>query len=124
MRIPHKVEIKPGIVYYVTYVDRFDDPYQSGYCIGSDFKNGYRTIQIKKGLTPTFRAKTFLHELLHAIDFEWNVKIPHKLIEALEKPLFILFTRNPSAFTAAFSLAAKKRKAKKKKKGVTPSSKH
>ena len=117
MRIPHKVEIKPGISYYVTYVDKFDDPLQMGYCLGADSEMGCRTIQIKKGLTPSMKARTFLHELLHAIDFEWGIKIPHKIIEALEKPLLVLFTRNPSAFTAAFAGAAKKRKAKKKKRG-------
>ena len=115
MRIPHKVEIKPGIAYYVTYVDRFDDPDQYGYCLGSDSDVGCRTIQIKKGLTPTMRARTFLHELLHAIDFEWGIKIPHRVIEALEKPLLILFTRNPTGFVSAFTAAAKKRKRKKRK---------
>jgi hypothetical protein len=113
MRIPHKVEIKPGIAYYVTYVDKFDDPNQFGYCLGEDSDIGCRTIQLKKGMSAAKTAKTFIHEVFHAIDFEWGIKIPHKLIDALEVPLYHLFTKNPSAFVASFAGAAKRKKKKR-----------
>lgn len=114
MKIPHKIEIKPGIVYYVNYVKRFDDPNQTGYCLGHDSEVGCRTIWLKIGLPKKIMIKTFIHEVLHAIDFEWGIKIPHKLIDALEGPLFYLFSKNPAFFVSAFAGAKKSNKRKKK----------
>lgn len=30
---------------------------------------------------------TLLHEIMHAIDFEYGIKIPHRVIEELDAPL-------------------------------------
>lgn len=37
---------------------------------------------------------TFIHELLHAIEYEHKVKIPHKLVYAMEGPLAQALTKN------------------------------
>lgn len=52
-----------------------------GLCDPSD-----QTIYIKMGQTPEERLKTFLHELLHAIENEYGIEIPHSLVHKLEDP--------------------------------------
>jgi hypothetical protein len=124
MNIPHKVQIKPGVFYMVAYVDKFDDPKQRGRCASKHEKFGSRTIFIQKGLGPRLEQETFVHELLHAIEFEYNVTIPHRLIYALEYPLRRLFSLNPTMLIPSIveAAAAKKRRrprAKKKTKKKT-----
>ncbi len=46
-----------------------------------------QTIIIKQGLSKADRDITFFHELLHAIEFEYDIEIAHKLIYRLEGPL-------------------------------------
>lgn len=51
-----------------------------------------KTIWIALGQSPEERAQTVAHELAHAIDFEYGLKLPHRLIYKLEAPLVDLFT--------------------------------
>lgn len=51
-------------------------------------------IYIRKGLKPLYRLEVVLHEILHAIDFEYGITLDHKLIEKLEKPLQRLLMDN------------------------------
>lgn len=46
-----------------------------------------RTIELCGKLGPRKLLQTFLHEYLHAIEFEYDLKFPHRLIYALEGPL-------------------------------------
>jgi hypothetical protein len=61
-----------------------------------------KTIYIVLGQTPEERFSTFWHEVLHAIEFETDKKIPHKTIYALEGKLssvvaqFMLMAPRPS----------------------------
>ena len=114
MQIPHKVLVKPGISYFVAYVDKFDDKDQLGYCLDKNSDMGSRTILLKLGMSETLTAKIFIHEVFHAIEFEYNIKIPHQLIRDLEEPMFYLFTRNPKAFVSSFSGAKRSNKKRKK----------
>ena len=51
-----------------------------------------KTIWITLGQSPEERAKTVAHELSHALDWEYGLKLPHRLIYRLEAPLVDLFT--------------------------------
>lgn len=53
-----------------------------------------KVILIKVGQKPQARLQTFFHELLHAIEFEYGVKISHKLIYKLEGPLADIVAQN------------------------------
>lgn len=64
-----------------------------GYCNG-DLKE----IIIKKGLSGDERAKTMIHELLHAIEFEYGLAIEHSLIYKLEEPIYNLIKDNIVCF--------------------------
>lgn len=46
-----------------------------------------RLIEIDEKQSQYNILKTFWHEYLHAIEYEYGLKIPHKLIYALEAPL-------------------------------------
>ena len=53
-----------------------------GLCDPSD-----QIIYIRLGQSQGERLKTFLHELLHAIEYEYKITMPHRLIHKLEDPL-------------------------------------
>lgn len=46
-----------------------------------------RTIYVKKGLSKSMLFRTVTHELLHAIEFEMDLNVPHKLIYQFEKAI-------------------------------------
>ena len=46
-----------------------------------------RIMYVKKGLSKAMLYRTVAHELLHAIEFEYEIEIPHKLVYQLEKAI-------------------------------------
>lgn len=58
-----------------------------------------QVIYVKLGQDPEERLKTFLHELLHAIEYEYDISMPHRLIHKLEDPLarFLIDNYLPAA---------------------------
>lgn len=53
--------------------------------------SGSETIYLLIGLSAKERFETFVHETLHAVEFEYKIKIPHRLIYDLEAPLARLY---------------------------------
>lgn len=53
-----------------------------------------KEIFIKIGLNPKERAMTLVHELLHALEFEYDLSIDHALIYRLERPIYNLVYDN------------------------------
>jgi len=53
-----------------------------------------KEIWIKKGLSRQERAMTLIHELLHAIENEYDLHIDHSLVYKLEKPIYDLIVDN------------------------------
>jgi hypothetical protein len=53
-----------------------------------------REILIKSGMSSDETLKTLLHELLHAMEFEYSIKIPHEAIYQYEEALFDFFCAN------------------------------
>lgn len=53
-----------------------------------------RTIIINPKQSKDEMLCTFIHELIHAIDMEYDIKIPHKLIYKMELWMFDLLTAN------------------------------
>lgn len=45
-------------------------------------------------MDPEETTETFIHEVFHAIEFEWKLPIPHKLIYRLEKIVTQIFKWN------------------------------
>lgn len=59
-------------------------------CCKADTKE----IFIKVGLRPKERAHTLIHELLHALEFEYELEVAHDLIYRLEGPIYDLVCDN------------------------------
>lgn len=82
MKIPSQLLVRDQI-YTVKFVDRIRGVKRGrGKC---SFES--QTIWIKRNMTEPEQLVTFCHELLHAIEFEYEIDIPHGLIYALESPL-------------------------------------
>jgi hypothetical protein len=109
MNIPHKIKIKKSVYYLVAYVPKFEDPNQLGECINKHNPNGSRMILLKSGMSKREERHIFVHELLHAIEFEYGISIPHNVIYALQEPLAEVLLMNPSAFVKAVRRTAKKK---------------
>ena len=56
--------------------------------------SGNNTITIKSGLAPRALLATFIHELMHAIEFNTPLKIKHKDVYALEEAIVELLLDN------------------------------
>lgn len=53
-----------------------------------------RIIYLKRGQTSSELMTTFIHEILHAINFEYEIKIKHKLIYNLEGCIYQVIIDN------------------------------
>ncbi len=90
MKLPSKIRIKRNIAYAILRQDIIaDDPDCMGLC---DSKA--RAIIIRSDLSDKQVIETLIHELFHAVAFEFGVKIPHKLIYALEAPVLKILKLN------------------------------
>lgn len=89
MKIPHKIRIKSRISYEIVWVDRFDDEHCLGECRGD-----VKQIAILKNQSDKQTFQTFLHEVLHAIEFEHGISLPHKSIHVLDAAIYKILKLN------------------------------
>lgn len=64
-----------------------------GMCCDDD-----KEICVRLGIGKREQAKTLIHELLHALEFEYQISIPHELIYKLEEPIYRLLCDNWNYF--------------------------
>lgn len=79
MKLPHKVRITQRISYEVCFVERFDDPETRGEC-----RFDTKQVLLIQGMPDSILFETYTHEVIHAIEHEYKIEIPHKSIYALE----------------------------------------
>jgi hypothetical protein len=91
LSVPTKIRIKAKVAYEVVYVDKFDDPNQRGEC---RWDGDIRQIALRSDLSKRILWETLFHEIAHAIEWEYKLPIPHKIIHALEKPLLRILILN------------------------------
>lgn len=90
MKIPSEVRIKRGVYYSIKWQEVIEgDADCLGLCDPAE-----QVITMKLGMSDTEVAKTFIHELLHAIEAEWEQPIPHKIIYTLEEGIFKILKLN------------------------------
>jgi hypothetical protein len=90
MKIPSKVRIKRGVYYKIVWQEIIaDDQSCMGICVKED-----RTITLKLGMSNSDTAKTFIHELIHAIEFTYEEPIPHRVVETLDEAIFKVLKLN------------------------------
>ena len=75
--------------YTIVFVDQIEGKTTLGLC---DFER--KVIFIKNKQKPKDNLKTFIHELLHAIEFEFDLGMEHNLIYKLEDPIFTFLYQN------------------------------
>jgi len=87
--IPDTISINGSLweIFFVRGILGADDI--AGQCDGDE-----QQILIDSGLSKSEKAKTLIHEILHAFEYEYNIKIPHKLIYQLEEPIYRLLMDN------------------------------
>lgn len=94
MRLPGRRQYPKQVaiadeVYAVRFVRSFKEKNTMGECCGAE-----REIRIKLGMTRQETLQTYIHETLHALEFECKVKLPHRLVYKLEVILFDYFMAN------------------------------
>lgn len=78
-----------GDEYKVQFVKRFKESNTMGYTDA-----GLKVIRLSEKLTPEEMFKTFIHEVLHAIEFSHPVEIKHRTIYELSDALYDFFECN------------------------------
>jgi len=91
MRVPHEILIK-GKRIKIVMVDT-DEFYEDDHLGEAHYDE--REVLIKRNLSPKEAIKTILHELLHFIDYYYDLKLKHQNIYDLEEPLYQLMSKNP-----------------------------
>lgn len=88
-KIPSRLKIKNKVAYEIVWVDSFEDKDILGEC-----RFDSKQIAIKKGQSERELIKTFIHEALHAIQFERDIKLTHKSVYQLEDGLYYILFHN------------------------------
>ena len=52
------------------------------------------TIYLRMGHDRAERFKTLVHEILHAIEYEWKLELPHQIIYGMEEPIYRILVDN------------------------------
>lgn len=76
MKIPNSIRITSRVSYQVVWVEGFE---LDGECCSDS-----RQIRIRMGMSEKLTLETLIHEILHALEFEHKIPIPHKVIHQLE----------------------------------------
>lgn len=88
-RYPREIRIGDD-VYKVKFVTRIGPSRKIlGLCDPAN-----HTIRIRTGQSPEETLKTFIHEILHAIEFSREVKLSHELVYQLEQCLYDVLVDN------------------------------
>ena len=74
-----KVRINKRSTYTIVWVDGFADPKDDAWCV---YKKNQ--IIIRKGMPPRQLLFTFIHELLHAVQYEYDVGMTERQVDKLE----------------------------------------
>lgn len=83
--IPNRVRITRDLSYEVLFVDEFADrPKVLGECRPNE-----KQIVLKNGQSDTEMYKSYLHELFHALSFEYEgMNLTEKQVELLEEAFY------------------------------------
>ena len=90
MKIPPKVRIKARVSYPIHYSDLIDDDPD---CNGRAYPDK-RIIVLKNGISESALHEAFIHEVLHAIEYEYTKGVPHWIVEAFGAALLKVLRLN------------------------------
>lgn len=91
-RIPHTVQIRNKISYEILWAEQMVTPDNLG-----ETRFNERQIIIKRGMTDKLTVVTYLHELLHALSYEYDINLTESQVLACEK-FFLYILKNDNIF--------------------------
>jgi len=80
MNYLHRYWIKAKTFYELAWVDKFEDPNTLAEC-----RFYSQQIAIKKGQSEVATLKSFIHEIIHALDVEHKLGLTHAQVYKLER---------------------------------------
>jgi hypothetical protein len=89
-KIPSKIRIKSKETYEVVWTDLIGENEKTL----AECRYDHKQIVIKNGQSETENWKCFIHECLHAMEFEYRIPVPHKIVYLLEEAIFKLLKLN------------------------------
>ena len=93
MNIPSTVKIG-GLLFTVKEkANEIRDNSRSGSSCGNT-----QQISIDKDISQQFKETTFIHEVLHQLDFVYNIGLEHQQIFQLEAGIYAFIKDNPNMF--------------------------
>jgi hypothetical protein len=79
----------------IKFVRRIDIAVQGGYRVMGSCDSDERNISILLGLTPYETFVTFMHEVMHAMEYEYRFEIPHaKVLDKLDMAMAQFYLAN------------------------------
>lgn len=88
--IPSSIRITKDVSYEIVYVEEFPAPYyQYGEC-----RFDSKQIVLNKNQAPSELYKTYLHELIHAVDMENESGLTEKQVRKLEEGIYKVLKLN------------------------------
>lgn len=87
--IPTKVRITKQVTYEILFAQSLDEKTTVGECRFTE-----KQIVLKLGEPHEEMLSTLIHEILHAMSYEYGVDLPHKAIYQMEGPLLELMKLN------------------------------
>lgn len=95
---PKRVWIKRGVWYDVKFVRHIPgEPVQSDafpYIVWAACEPGSRMIYLKQGIKPRWRWGIFIHELVHAVEYEMGLRrVRHNWLDQIDEPLGMVLER-------------------------------
>lgn len=87
--IPHQVRITSKVAYRVAWVHSFEDPDKLGECCPNS-----KTITMLSGRPEKETRKTFVHEVAHAIAFEFGFDWTESRVQEIEAGVWAVLSRN------------------------------
>lgn len=89
-KLPSQIRIKRNVTYEIVWSDIIgENPETLAEC-----RYESKQIVIKVGQSESQNWKCLIHELFHALEFEYRIPIPHKIIYLLEEAIFKLIKLN------------------------------
>jgi hypothetical protein len=85
-------------VWDIRFVRKIDDKRSAGKETVGLCNDDDKEICVRLGIGKREQAKTLIHELLHALEFEYQISIPHELVYKLEEPIYRLLCDNWNYF--------------------------
>lgn len=93
MRIPESVKIGP-FTYTVEWVDDLTDDADRNRKLYGQCHYGQQKIRLSKAVNPDSNTATFLHELMHAIDFVMQIGLKEKQVDRIATGLAMVLLDN------------------------------